>query len=98
MDIKKFKKINDYKWEIPKTGGMRVPGRIFASRGLIEDMDEKVWEQVSNVATLPGIERASIAMADAHWGYGFPIGGVGAFNEEEGVVIVERPAAAAEAV
>lgn len=69
MDIKKFKKVNDYEWEIPVTGAMKVPGRIFASRKLIEEMDEKVWEQVSNVATLPGIQRASIAMADAHWGF-----------------------------
>ncbi|MEM4152561.1 MAG: RtcB family protein [Candidatus Pacearchaeota archaeon] len=87
MDIKKFRKINDFEWEIPKTGTMRVPGRIFASRKLIEEMDDKVWEQVSNVATLPGIQKASIAMADAHWGYGFPIGGVGAFDADEGGVV-----------
>lgn len=88
MEISKFRKISDYEWEIPQKGDMKVPGRIFASRKLIEDMDEKVWEQVSNVATLPGIQRASIAMADAHWGYGFPIGGVGAFDSDEGVVSV----------
>ncbi len=87
MDINKFKKINDYEWEIPKTAEMKVPGRIFASKKLVEDMDEKVWEQVSNVATLPGIQKASLAMADAHWGYGFPIGGVGAFSAEEGGVV-----------
>jgi len=88
MDIQKFKQINDYEWEIPKTGSMRVPGKIFASRKLIEEMDEKVWEQLSNVATLPGIQKASIAMADAHWGYGFPIGGVAAFDANEGIVSV----------
>lgn len=88
MDIKKFKKVNDYEWEIPSIGLMKVPGKIFASQKLVQEMDDKVWEQISNVATLPGIERASIAMADAHWGYGFPIGGVGAFNEDEGVVSV----------
>jgi len=88
MDIKKFKKINDYEWEIPKQGDMRVPGKIFASRKLVQEMDDKVWEQVSNVASLPGIQKASIAMADAHWGYGFPIGGVGAFDADEGVVSV----------
>lgn len=71
MDPKKFKKISDHEWEIPKTGDMVVPGRIFASEALIKDMDEKVWEQVSNVATLPGIEKASIALSDAHWGYQF---------------------------
>lgn len=69
MDIKKFKKINDYEWEIPKTAEMKVPGKIFASKKLIEGMDEKVWEQTSNVATLPGIQIASMAMADAHWGF-----------------------------
>lgn len=69
MELKRFKKISDFEWEIPKTGEMKVPGRIFASRKLIEWMDEKVWEQVSNVATLPGIQLASMAMADAHWGF-----------------------------
>jgi tRNA-splicing ligase RtcB len=69
MDPSKFRKISAYEWEIPKTGEMRVPGLIFASEKLIREMDEKVWEQVSNVATLPGIQSASIAMADAHWGF-----------------------------
>lgn len=87
MDTKKFKKINDYEWEIPKTADMKVPGKIFANEKLIKEMDEKVWEQVSNVATLPGIQLASMAMADAHWGYGFPIGGVAAFDPAEGGVV-----------
>ncbi len=89
MELSRFKKINSYEWEIPKTREMRVPGKIFASEKLIEGMDEKVWEQVTNVATLPGIQKASMAMADAHWGYGFPIGGVAAFDpDENGVVSV----------
>lgn len=87
MEIKNFKKINDYEWEILKTGEMLVPGKIFASKKLIEEMDEKVWEQVSNVACLPGIQKASIALSDAHWGYGFPIGGVGAFSAEKNGVL-----------
>jgi tRNA-splicing ligase RtcB len=87
MDPRTFHKLNDYLWEIPQQGGMRVPGRIFASEKLIQEMDEKVREQVSNVAMLPGIQNASIAMPDAHWGYGFPIGGVAAFDPEEGGVI-----------
>jgi tRNA-splicing ligase RtcB len=66
---------------------MRVPGVIYASEALVRDMDEKVREQVSNVAMLPGIQRASYAMPDAHWGYGFPIGGVAAFDPDEGGVI-----------
>ncbi len=87
MDPKSFTKITDYLWEIPQTGDMRVPGRIFASEKLIVEMDEKVREQVMNVACLPGIQVASMAMPDAHWGYGFPIGGVAAFDPDEGGII-----------
>jgi tRNA-splicing ligase RtcB len=81
------KKITDVEWELEKTGDMQVPGKIFASAKLMEDIDEKVKEQITNVACLPGIQKASMAMPDAHWGYGFPIGGVGAFDPEEGGVI-----------
>ena len=88
MDLKNFKKVADFEWEIPKTGEMRVPGRIFASENIIREMDEMVWKQVSNVACLPGIQKASLAMPDAHWGYGFPIGGVAAFDPENGVFSV----------
>jgi tRNA-splicing ligase RtcB len=66
---------------------MRVPGVLFASEALVRGMDDKVFEQVSNVATLPGIVGASYAMPDAHWGYGFPIGGVAAFDPDAGGVI-----------
>jgi tRNA-splicing ligase RtcB len=66
--------------------GMRVPVRIFATPPLLAQMDEKVFEQAANVATLPGIVRASLAMPDAHWGYGFPIGGVAAMDPETGVI------------
>ncbi len=66
---------------------MRVPGIIFASEQLIREMDDKVYEQVTNVAALPGIQRASYAMPDAHWGYGFPVGGVAAFDPDEGGVV-----------
>jgi len=66
---------------------MRVPAVIYATESLIREMDEKVYEQVTNVATLPGIVTASYAMPDAHWGYGFPIGGVAAFDANQGGVI-----------
>jgi len=66
---------------------MRVPGVIFADEGLIRSMDDKVPEQVANVAKLPGIVKASYAMPDAHWGYGFPIGGVAAFDPDEGGIV-----------
>lgn len=87
MELKKLIRVSEYEWEIPKTGDMRVPGRIFGSERLILEMDEKVYEQVRNVAELPGIVKASLAMPDAHWGYGFPIGGVAAFDPEEGGII-----------
>jgi len=75
-------------WEIPTSykEGMNVPARIYATKKLLEGMDQGVFEQVTNVAALPGIERYSYAMADAHWGYGFPIGGVAAFDPETGVI------------
>lgn len=66
---------------------MRVPGLIFASEDLISEMDVKVRQQLSNVASLPGIVKAAIAMPDAHWGYGFPIGGVAAFDPEDGGIL-----------
>src|SRR3989304_6245391 len=80
--------INEYLWEIPKTGGMRVPGRIYASRELMQaiEKDDSI-KQVCNVAHLPGIVKYSIAMPDIHLGYGFPIGGVCATDPEEGGVI-----------
>ena len=83
----KLKKINDEEWEIPMTDDMLVPGRIFASEEFIELIkDDKSLEQVMNVAKLPGILKASYAMPDIHQGYGFPIGGVAAFDLESGVI------------
>jgi tRNA-splicing ligase RtcB len=79
--------VNDYTWRIEPTGKMRVPAVIYADEQLIKDMDDKVHEQITNVATLPGIVQAAYAMPDAHWGYGFPIGGVAAFDAEQGGVI-----------
>jgi tRNA-splicing ligase RtcB len=65
---------------------MRVPARIYASEALLGAMDAGVFEQVTNVACLPGIVRASLCMPDGHWGYGFPIGGVAAFRADTGVI------------
>ncbi len=72
-------------WEAPREGG-RAPVIAFATEALVSAMDAKVWEQAANVARLPGIVGASFVMPDAHWGYGFPIGGVAAFDPEGGVV------------
>jgi len=87
MDVSSLVRQSDYEWRIPPAGAMRVPGVIYASEALVRDMDEKVREQVMHVAMLPGIQRASYAMPDAHWGYGFPIGGVAAFDPREGGIV-----------
>jgi tRNA-splicing ligase RtcB len=80
-------KINDYLWEIPRNGMMRVPGRVYASEKLMADLHEDPsLQQVANVACLPGIAGYSLAMPDIHWGYGFPIGGVAAIDAEDGVI------------
>ncbi len=84
----KIRQLDEMVWEIPRTGQMRVPGRIYASRRMMEDIlkeDESI-QQVINVATLPGIQKYSLAMPDIHWGYGFPIGGVAATDLAEGVI------------
>lgn len=87
MDLGLFQRHTETRWEIAPHGKMRVPAVIFADEQLIRDMDNKVYEQICNVATLPGIVKAAYAMPDAHWGYGFPIGGVAAFDPDEGGVI-----------
>jgi tRNA-splicing ligase RtcB len=87
MEISKLERVSETVWRIPPTGKMRVPVLIFADEELIREMDDKVAEQASNVTTLPGIVGACYVMPDAHWGYGFPIGGVAAFDAEEGGVI-----------
>ena len=85
-----LEKIDDYRWRIPKSykPGMRVPGIIYADEKLLKDIrQDKAMEQVANVAFLPGIVNASLAMPDIHWGYGFPIGGVAATDIDNGGVI-----------
>ena len=87
MDPARFTRVDDTTWRVEPHGAMRVPAIIYADEKLIRDMDDKVYEQATNVATLPGIVQASYAMPDAHWGYGFPIGGVAAFDPDKGGVI-----------
>jgi tRNA-splicing ligase RtcB len=81
-------RISDQIWEIPvgEKVGMRVPARIYATDTIIRGMDSGVFEQVTNVACLPGIRRYALCMPDGHWGYGFPIGGVAAFDPDEGII------------
>ncbi|MGC2458154.1 MAG: RtcB family protein [Gallionellaceae bacterium] len=87
MNLSGFERISEFEWRIPATGAMRVPAIIYADEALLRAMDDKVREQAANVAMLPGIVRACYAMPDAHWGYGFPIGGVAAFDPAEGGVV-----------
>src|SRR5213080_2993185 len=76
-----------HRWVLPHHGNMRVQGVVFASESLLPSaLGDRSLSQVENVACLPGIVRASLAMPDIHWGYGFPIGGVAAVDEDEGVV------------
>src|SRR5881396_660977 len=85
-----LERVNDCCWRIPKTykEGMRVDGLIYASDEMIEMIrKDQAPEQVANVAFLPGIQHASLAMPDIHWGYGFAIGGVAATDPDEGGVI-----------
>lgn len=84
-----LKKVDDWRWEIPTSykPGMRVPGLVYADERMIRTMgEEQAFDQVANVATLPGIVGKSLAMPDIHWGYGFPVGGVAAFDAEEGII------------
>lgn len=87
MDLARLTRVSDTEWRIEPAGAMRVPAILYADEATIRDMDDKVYEQAVNVATLPGIVRASYAMPDAHWGYGFPIGGVAAFDAEAGGIV-----------
>ena len=82
-----LEKLDECRWLIPKTDAMRVPGLVFSSHELIKGIrQDQCLVQVANVASLPGIVNYSLAMPDIHWGYGFPIGGVAAFQMEEGIV------------
>lgn len=85
-----IKKISDYEWEIPIEKGMKVPGKIFSSKKLLnQNKNDFCFEQIKRVAKLPGILKNSFVMPDFHQGYGFPIGGVAAFDKKEGVIAPE---------
>lgn len=87
MDPHAFERLTDACWRLPPTRSMRVPVIIYADEALLREMDDKVLEQARNVASLPGIVVASFVMPDGHWGYGFPIGGVAAFDAQCGGVV-----------
>lgn len=81
-------RLSEVLWEIPKSekSGMLVPARIYATESVLQDMDAGVFEQLTNVACLPGIHGYALCMPDGHWGYGFPIGGVAAFDVDHGII------------
>jgi tRNA-splicing ligase RtcB len=83
----RLKRKSECEWIVEPFGTMTVPVIVFADKTLIEAMDEQVYQQAANVASLPGIVKASYAMPDAHWGYGFPIGGVAGFDADSGGII-----------
>ena len=87
MNLQGMRREGEYRWVIEPEGEMRVPAVLYADEVLLADMDDKVRQQICNVASLPGIVGAAYAMPDAHWGYGFPIGGVAAFDAEQGGVV-----------
>jgi len=88
MDMNQLKKINDYCWNVLlQAGEKRGPVCLYGSEALMASMDEKVLEQITNVAQLPGLVGPAMTMPDAHWGYGFPIGGVAAFDPDQGGII-----------
>ena len=83
----KIQKVDDHRWRIPREGKMRTDGLVYANERMIDDIrKDQSLAQVSNVAWLPGIVGNSLAMPDIHWGYGFPIGGVAAFDLDEGII------------
>jgi len=86
--MKQIKQVSEVVWDVsPKfKQGMIVPGRIYGTKNIISQMDDRVLDQLTNVACLPGIQKYAFCMPDAHSGYGFPIGGVAATDLEEGVI------------
>ena len=83
----KLERLDAYRWRIPRAGGMRVDGLVYADDRMMAGIrQDQSLQQVCNVAHLPGIVRASFAMPDIHWGYGFPIGGVAAMDADDGVI------------
>lgn len=88
MNIQQLRQLHPYLWTLPKTAiEKRAEVLLYGNQLLLESMDDKVLEQIANVAALPGLAGAAMTMPDAHWGYGFPIGGVAAFDAEQGGIV-----------
>ena len=88
MNSQQLQQLHAYLWTLPKAAGeKRAEVLLYGNKPLLESMDDKVLQQIANVAALPGLAGAAMTMPDAHWGYGFPIGGVAAFDAEQGGII-----------
>ena len=88
MDLKRLKQVDEFRWTVPlKDGEKRAPVLLYGTAELLQGMDDKVLEQLTNVAHLPGIVGSAMVMPDGHWGYGFPIGGVAAFDAQRGGIV-----------
>ena len=88
MDLSRLRQIDTCSWSVPlQAGEHRAEVKLYGTAPLLATMDDKVLEQIVNVARLPGLVGRAITMPDAHWGYGFPIGGVAAFDPDDGGVI-----------
>ena len=87
MELSRLRRRTEWSWVIEATGPMRVPVVIFGGEALVSKMDQKAWEQASNVAALPGIQESVFVMPDAHSGYGFAVGGVVAFDADQNGVV-----------
>jgi len=87
MELSRLRQDSEYRWRIPQQDGMRAPAVLYGDRDQILQMDDKVYTQLRNVTLLPGLVGPVYAMPDAHWGYGFPIGGVAAFDADQGGVV-----------
>ncbi len=85
--MNKLERLDDHTWRLSASGGMRVPAIVYGNEAIVRQLDAKVFEQLRNVASLPGIVGAAYAMPDAHQGYGFPVGGVAAFDADRGGVV-----------
>ena len=91
MDLTRITALDPWSWTVPRAAGeSRHEVKLYGSRELLETMDDKVLEQITNVARLPGLVGVAMTMPDAHWGYGFPIGGVAAFDAERGGIVSAR--------
>src|SRR5919197_2414498 len=88
VDLDRLQALDEVRWTLPlRPGEVRGPVVLYGSRPLVASMEDKVLEQIANVAKLPGLVGAAMTMPDAHWGYGFPIGGVAAFDPDQGGII-----------